>query len=58
MMSAGATDSVVLKRGILFLRDWKLITRFVIGELFRPCGRGVVVLEEETGWEWGRGGVL
>ena len=57
MMSAGVTDSAALNNGILFLRDWKLMTRFVIGVLFRPCGKEVVALGEETGWQWGRGEV-
>ena len=53
IMSAGATDSVALNVGILFLRDWKLITRFVIGVLFRPCGKEAVLSGE---WLWGQGG--
>ena len=52
-MSPGATDCVALNMGILFLTDWKLITRFVIRVLFRPCGKEAVLSGEGLGWQWG-----
>ena len=38
MVSAGFSDMYVLNVGILFLSDWKLITRFVTSGCFRTCG--------------------
>ena len=38
MMSAGFSDMSLLNVGILFLRDWKLITRFGTSDCFQPCG--------------------
>ena len=36
MVQAGATHIVSLNIGILFINNWKLFTKFVIGLLFRP----------------------
>ena len=57
-MSAGFSDMCVLKVGILFFSDWKLITRFVTSDCFRPCGAARflgVGVDVSAGWKFLRG---